>query len=466
LNDNDSDNDHRIQDDEEQEQIDAAAAAAERRLPQLISLLQKKKTFSLRTRNKMDVLVEEFLTKIKDDIHDMLCDDNEIESDDYRGLDSDRDTEKEVETTIRLFPEILSRRKITWDDEEQEWQEGVCPIQYLVYNFKAISFVSLVARLSKEYGLFEEEERGGLLCDVGTWSDEHDNALHDLMASDNTELHNQEHHESIDTKYLQVLIQLRKLGYVKKEDIQSYDLLHKLCRHDYFAEKRFRFLVEWNPSALTKTDEYGCLPIHCEAVMTTSIRGFQHAFEYGIRYFPKKEGISLIFRKASDYAGNTRRVNDKTPFSTACANHGREEVMNVIEETLLKFQQRSDDDDNNNNNNNNNTGPYNVVDTLITAAINENIHLDCLYFLLRREPDTLEKLLSSSSSSTMIGMLGSNDNDDDDISSSSKINTSNNNTNNKGDSKDGRKRSSSSKNDNNSVNDDLLIATSPKKRKR
>jgi hypothetical protein len=102
---------------------------------------------------------------------------------------------------------------------------------------------------------------------------------------------------------------------------------------------------------------------------------------------------------------------------------------------------------------------------LITAAINKIIHLDCVYFLLRREPDILVKLLSSSS--TMIDETSeSNDNDggDDIIIGSSGSSNTNNNKNNKEDIKDGRKRSSD--NDFNSVNGDLMIDTNPKKRKR
>jgi len=62
-------------------------------------------------------------------------------------------------------------------------------------------------------------------------------------------------------------------------------------------------------------------------------------------------------------------------------------VMNVMEETLLDCQQRrrSDDDD---------TGPYNIADALITAAIEEGVHLDCVYFLLRRHPGVLQEILS------------------------------------------------------------------------
>jgi hypothetical protein len=39
--------------------------------------------------------------------------------------------------------------------------------------------------------------------------------------------------------------------------------------------------------------------------------------------------------------------------------------------------------------------PINTVEALVMSAIDETVRLDCVYFLLRREPDVLQKLLSS-----------------------------------------------------------------------
>jgi hypothetical protein len=370
-------------DDEDQQhgeqEIISTAAAKQRRLLKLISVLEKKAKFSLRTRNKTDELVENFLQELGDDIHDMLCANN-TEAENYSGLDSDRDTEAEVEAIVRVFPEVLTRRK--YDDENFYY-----PIQLLTFaldedgdwqcNEKSVSFIPILARLAIEFGLFEEDKRGGLLCEDGKI-----NVLQDLMLSDGqTELPNQEHNEYLDTKQLQVLIQLRKLGYVKKEDIQRNGLLHRLCRNDYFAEKRFRFLAEWDPSALTQTYHDGQLPIHCAAEIS-SIQGFRSVFQAGIHYYPKKKGISLLFRKDD---------HDKTPFQYACRNFGYQTVIKVIEETLADHYHLNDDSDDDAN------GTYNIVDALITACIDEHIHLDCVYFLLRREPDVLQKILSLSS---------------------------------------------------------------------
>ena len=149
-------------------------------------------------------------------------------------------------------------------------------------------------------------------------------------------------------------------------------------------------LVEWDPNALTQNDRFGQLPLN-EAIVG-SIKGFQLVFEYGIRYFPKKKGISLLFKKNNydGYVGARRESlwNDLpgqcTPFQYACKKFGREEVTEAVEDTLIRCYSSSSDD----------TPPLHVVNALMTAAIDETIHLDCVYFLMRRKPDVLMEVLS------------------------------------------------------------------------
>jgi hypothetical protein len=391
-----------------QEQQQAAADNDDgrtRRRLRLISVLENEDEFSFQTRNKTDELVEYFLQELGNDIHDMLCD-TDFNSDNYRGLDCDRDTEKEVETTIRFFPEVLSRQKeIVWfgdddEDDEENVEDSIYPIQLLapalhnggqcICNLKAASFIPLVARLAIEFNCFDEEFRGGLLCEdfIGG------NVLNNLMLSDPANRNNREHLEHTDDTYLLVLLKLRKIGLLKKEDIQRYELLKQLANLNYFADKRFRFLVEWDPNALIQTSEDGWVPLYYSS---THIQGFQLVFEYGIRYFPKKKGIHLLFRKNDN-------CDDWTPFNLACFNYGHEHVMEVVEDTLARYYTSSDS-----------TPPLNIEEALITAAIDENIHIDGVYFLIRRQPDILQKLLSSSSSSSSMtgGNENNNDNNDD-----------------------------------------------------
>ncbi|OEU06886.1 hypothetical protein FRACYDRAFT_278048 [Fragilariopsis cylindrus CCMP1102] len=388
------------QQEQEQQQLIIAAATKQRHL-KIDSVLEKKGTFPLQNRNKIDVLIKEFLEKLGDDIHDMLCDNKHAaEADTYTGLDSDRDTEEEVETAIRFFPEVLTRRKAVFDGDFHY------PIQEVAFacdedfgdwqcNVKSVSFIPIVARLAIEFGLFEEDERGGLLC----LDREGDNVLHRLMLTDQIiDGDNREQQHEADDKFLQVLIKLRQLDLLKKEDIKRYELLHKLSHCNYiFTEKRYQMLVEWDPNALTQTDRHGVLPFNI-----ATIQGIQFVFEYGIRYFPKKKGISLLFHKP-EY--------DCTDFQHACRNFGYEKVMKVVEDTLARYSDT----------------PVNVPEALLSAAIDEKVHLDCVYFLLRREPDLLLKLLpqllpslSSSSSSSSVSASGSpNDNDDDNKSRNS-----------------------------------------------
>ena len=138
-------------------------------------------------------------------------------------------------------------------------------------------------------------------------------------------------------------------------------------------------MVEWDPNALTQTDECGDLPLH-DAVffIDSSIRRiYQFVFDAGVEYFPKKKGIHLFFRKDR---------NDDTPFQGACKKFGYKEVMYSIEETLVRYSDT----------------PINTAEALLSAAIDESIHLDCVYFLLRRQPDILQKLPSLASASNIL----------------------------------------------------------------
>jgi hypothetical protein len=66
---------------------------------------------SLKEIKMMNWLETPTVGETEDDIHDHICSNYE---DDYHGLDSDRDTEAEVETAIRFFHEVLSRKLHRW----------------------------------------------------------------------------------------------------------------------------------------------------------------------------------------------------------------------------------------------------------------------------------------------------------------------------------------------------------------
>ena len=136
-------------------------------------------------------------------------------------------------------------------------------------------------------------------------------------------------------------------------------------------------------------------------------------YEYGICYYPKNKGINLLFKKEEDDEDDEDDKDDKddkddydednqTPFQAVCKKFGYVQVMKVIEDTLIRYTSSD------------NT-PINFVEALLIAAIDDNIHLDCVYFILRRHPDLLVTLLSSSTpAAASTSMAGSNNNSNED----------------------------------------------------
>ncbi|OEU10314.1 hypothetical protein FRACYDRAFT_247271 [Fragilariopsis cylindrus CCMP1102] len=288
MDDSDSDNDHQLQSEDEdenedevededdqplteEERIAAAAEDAETSrvvLLKVISILERKVTYPA---------LEDFFFKLEEDVHEMLCSndaDADADDGDYRGLDNNRDTEAEVEAI-------------------------------------AVSFIPVVARLAIEFGCLEEEDRGGLLC-YGNRSSDDENVLRTLMHSDRNIITNdRKHHQLVDDKYLLVMKQLRQVGLLKKDDIQRYGLLEGLCFQDVMAEKRFRFLVEWDPTASTHSNTDRSIPLIFATMH--SIEGFRLVFEYGIHKIlssPSSSSTPVVATAATSTSTTTTTNNN------------------------------------------------------------------------------------------------------------------------------------------------------------
>ena len=259
-------------------------------------------------------------------------------------------------------------------------------------------------RLGIQSKQFTEEERGGLLVedDVGS------TVLHRLVGSsvgvgnfvaddsnrrdDNNDKEQRHHHELTDERCLSALVRLRNMGYLKKEDVRERSLVPVMCCQSYFAEKRFRFLLDLDPDALTRPCAYGCLPLHYAAFhqsATTTIECFRFVLAAGIRYFPQKRGILLLFTlTAGDY------WKGKTPFHLACEKHGPEAVEKVVNEVLEdrgsvsdKRDRRRRPDDHHHHH------APNYVDAFLSAAVDDRVDLNGMYFMFRKSPDALQQSL-------------------------------------------------------------------------
>jgi len=72
-----------------------------------------------------------------------------------------------------------------------------------------------------------------------------------------------------------------------------------------------------DPTALTLPDDYGLIPLQITAIKaeTMNIQQFKTVLEAGLRHFPKKKGICLLFRK--DESALTRRPSNMLVSNTA-----------------------------------------------------------------------------------------------------------------------------------------------------
>merc|ERR1712085_131339 len=88
----------------------------------------------------------------------------------------------------------------------------------------------------------------------------------------------EEHDQLVDNLFLRLLVQLRQMGLLIKEDIQEHQLTHRLLQNVVFAENRCQFLIQWDPTSLTQPYQVtGRLPLHLSAKGST-IREFQIVF--------------------------------------------------------------------------------------------------------------------------------------------------------------------------------------------
>ena len=160
---------------------------------------------------------------------------------------------------------------------------------------------------------------------------------------------------------------------MKKDDIQWYCLVHRLCRQKgYFAEKRFHFLIECDPSSLLQIEDVnGCLPLHY-AFATQTIRQFEVMIDAYFRYFTKEKVVCLLFQK-NNYGD--------TPFKVAChyihKRAGDTMVHDAVEQALRTSCSPSLD----------------IGRGLMMAGTDDTITRDGVYYFIRMQPDKMLSLL-------------------------------------------------------------------------
>ena len=270
------------------------------------------------------------------------------------GLDCERDTNREIETAIRFFPHVLC---------ERYW--GTHPPIYaqLAYS-KSVPFIPLLAKLGVELNQFQEEERGGLF--YYRW-----NVLRSLLNNDSGAWYDENNERQqllVDEKYAAAVKSLKEIGIFQRKDISNHDLVWELSTNKTFPEQRFRCLVDFDPNSFYKNK----FPIYRLWLEDNNASVFRIMFELGMLHFPTQMGF-LFHRDYPSHTGNC-----ETPFCRVCQKHGTEKVDKIIRDVLAKHNQHGSES---------NTETINMDEAFLYAATNPSVHLDGVYFLLRRDPD-------------------------------------------------------------------------------
>jgi len=330
-----------------------------------ISILKRRSEFPASVREAIDEWKDEgadsFVTKIENRVLNLLKYNQYYGFDPKRGLNSDRDTEMQVELAIRFFPDLLSSKRgfypITW-----QLRSGSSNREF---NAKAAAFIPLLAKLTIELNQCQEKERGGLVN--GEWS-----VLMELASRNDYEKDDVEHDRLVNATCLGVLKRLRQMKLFVKEDIRQYKLIRNICCEPNFPEDRFRYLANWDPDSLFLPSDQGWLPLHysvgnsqgTQIARPENVCAFRTVLEVGIQKFSKQLGG--LFHKNN---------NEETPYQMACVKFGNETVEGIVQKVVMDNRRNND---------------LETTRALIYAATHKDVHIDSVFYLLQREPSILQ----------------------------------------------------------------------------
>jgi len=291
----------------------------------------------------------------------------------WHGLDFDVDTEEEAELAIRFFPSVLTEEYRS----QSSSMRGSHPIYILMTSSKALSFVPLLAELGADLGLFTEKQRGGLGC---TFRGVFFQLVCNTIRKDKFE---EEGSGKLDELSTAVMMRLKEKGLMKKEDIFNHNLVNllllKKAVYDdkLFIEKRFRFLIDWDPYILMECVSSSYLLYHFVRLLGATNNGqilpgnlqkFRLILELGLLYFPLELGF--VFHKNKFY---------RSTFSLACEKFGAEPITELIDDEISNYLKQNKN---------------RQQDMLCSAASKNEISLDGFYILFRRDPIGIMSKLS------------------------------------------------------------------------
>mmetsp|Transcript_21467 Transcript_21467/g.51193 ORF Transcript_21467/g.51193 Transcript_21467/m.51193 type:complete len:428 (-) Transcript_21467:171-1454(-) len=304
----------------------------------------------------------------------------------WNGLDSEVDTEDEVETAIRLFPSVLLLRKDHFYGKSLLGRMSWSPIFWVATCIKALPFVPLVMELAVDLGLVMRlfEDSFSLFCTERLVT----NRV--LIKYRNNES-DEEFDRRLDQVSLSVMIRLKEKGSLDQRDNYRAAAAALALGPDR-AAKRLRFLIDLDPSVLRGFDS-GSIEIGDERPnllmkmfqekksldAMKSLPILQMLIEVGVSKYPEEIGF-LFHTRGSEcltiFPEGERKKD--SAFRKACDFFGKEIVVNTVNRIISK---------------NTDGKPRLLRAMFVAASTKPEISVDGLHFLCRKDPTSLISFL-------------------------------------------------------------------------
>ena len=284
----------------------------------------------------------------KELLHELTPDAKDFFSND---LDAIKHSQKDVRKFIRCIPSVLSR-----DDGS-----GEVLLHRLMKRDEAVQFIPAVADEAIQMDYYKDPSvRGGLLCDA--WGS---GTILDLL------------YIEYNMVYPFVVIALREMGLLKKEDIRERAILF------HCNPNSFEFFADWDPSELkTKSPEYGAYVHHYMIEYYRATSQFMPAPLIEPLLHRTNEIIKASFRHYPGELGLLTLRNDRgnTVWDRLNVAMGSQEAWEMIVQSI-------DESCNDELLEESSEGAKVPFSPLFTAAVSDlTDDLNILYHLLRKEP--------------------------------------------------------------------------------
>lgn len=293
----------------------------------------------------------------------------------WHGLNSDVDTEDQVEVVIRLFPTILSEKQKA---SPLSSLNNTYPIYAQLFCSKSLPFIPLFAELGTELRLFKDQERAGLFCFMKNvvFHLIYNNLLKDKIKERN--------YKELDTIYTQILRRLDDSNLMYPSDIYDLDLVPVMVYRSMLnpviqTEQRLSFLIECDPSLLIACGRNrNLLNAYLDKLHSFVVLGYPSPSRK-VRPRDFQRFHLLLQLEMTHYHESLGFIFHDNSLDLACKIFGSQKVMQIIDDELRRIlvDNSTDNEDNDNS----------VLRSLVTTACtNEEISIDGLYTLLRHDP--------------------------------------------------------------------------------